>query len=171
MSYGTQRLQLGEILVNSGVLTKAQADAVLARQLEVARPFGEIAEHMFGVSARAVEAAWAEQYSQITRWIDPTSESVDPSVRELVNRRQAWQFRLLPMGYDGAELMVCTTKDGLVRAMNFAGRQLPLMCFFVLSEPEHLAQALQTHYPMDGMGLHTLVAPAGGENGWTPRPA
>ncbi len=165
----SNRLQLGTLLVGSGVLTQAQADQVLSKQTESHRPFGEIAEQMFGISARSVEQAWAEQYSQTTRWVDPTTEVMDPTVRELINRRQAWQFRLLPMGYDGAELMVCTTKDGLVRAMNFAGRQLPLMCFFVLAEPTKLAAALQLQYPMDGMGVHTLTSPAGSETVWTPR--
>lgn len=145
------RVPIGELLMEQGVLSAEQCQAVLDRQQATHRPFGEIAEELFNVDGRSVERAWAAQYARITRWIDPVIEPMDPMVRDLVTRRQAWQFRVLPIGYDGGELMVCTTHDGLVRAMNFAVRQLPVTCYFVLSEPQSLADALMRVYPMDGM--------------------
>lgn len=153
------RLPIGELLVRRRVLTREQCEQVLVRQRATHRPFGELAEQMFGIDGRAVEQAWAEQYAATTRWVDPRVEPVDPAVRELVSRRQAWQFRVLPMGYDGAELMVCTLQESLVRAMNFASRQIPVQCYFVLSTPDALAGALGMHYPMDGMTSADLVSP------------
>lgn len=153
------RLPIGELLVRQRVLTREQCEQVLQRQRVTHRPFGELAEQMFGIEACAVEEAWAEQYAATTRWIDPRVEPIDLSVRELVNRRQAWQFRVLPMGYDGAELMVCTLQESLVRAMNFATRQIPIGCYFVLATPDALAGALGQHYPMDGMGVWDLTHP------------
>ncbi len=151
------RLPIGELLIRQGVITHEQCEQVLLRQKLTQRPFGEIAEELLGVSARAVEKAWAEQYATETRWLDAAREPIDPAVRDLINRRQAWQFRILPLGYDGSELMICTTQDGLVRAMNFVSRQLPVPCFFVLSEPESLGLALMRHYPMDGMTVESVT--------------
>jgi hypothetical protein len=153
------REPIGELLVRQGVMTPEQCEQVLRKQRQSSRPFGRIAEEMFGIDGAAVERAWAEQYSKTTRWIDPRREPVDPAVRDLINRRQAWQFRLMPIAYDGGELMVCTTLDGLVRAMNFASRQIPVMCYFVLTQPEALADALGRVYPMDGMSRETLGPP------------
>jgi len=150
------RQPIGKLLVNQGIISEQQVDEVLKRQQETHRPFGEIAEEMLGVKAKDIERAWTEQYAHTTRWLDPLTEPIDPGVREMVSRRQAWQFRVLPMGYDQAELMVCTTKDGLVRAMNFAARHIPMTCYFVLSELQPLAEALMRHYPMEGMSLDVL---------------
>jgi len=150
------RLPIGTLMLKKGVITAAQLEKILERQRVTHRPFGEIAEEMVGVKARDVERAWAEQYAQTTRWVDPSLEPVDPAVRDLVTRRQAWQFRVMPLGYDGSELMVCTTQEGLVRAMNFAARQIPVTCYFVLATLEHMAEALMRNYPMEGMSAETL---------------
>ena len=154
------RLPIGQLMLNRGVITTQQLEQILERQKATHRPFGEIAEEMVGVRAKDVERAWAEQYAQTTRWIDPTLEPIDPAVHDLVSRRQAWQFRVLPMGYDGSELMICTTQEGLVRAMNFAARQIPVTCYFVLAKLDQLAEALMRRYPMEGMSAESLM----GEN-------
>ena len=150
------RQPIGQLLLSSGTISQEQLDSVLKRQQETHRPFGEIAEEMLGVSAKAIERAWTEQYAHTTRWINPTAEPIDPGVREMVSRRQAWQVRILPLGFDQAELMVATTKEGLVRAMNFAARHIPMTCYFVLAQPEPLAEALMRAYPMEGMSTEVL---------------
>lgn len=151
------RLPIGTLMVNKGVITEEQLKLILERQRITHRPFGEIAEELIGVKAKDVERAWAEQYAQTTRWVDPTIEPIDPAVHDLVTRRQAWQFRMLPIGYDGSELMVCTTQEGLVRAMNFAARQIPVTCYFVLTKLDQLAESLMRVYPMEGMSAEMLV--------------
>lgn len=151
-------IPIGTLLVRQGVITEDQRDQVLLRQRLTHRPFGQIAEEILGVDARAVEDAWAEQYAQSTRWLVPLEEELDPAVRELVTRRQAWQFGILPVRYDDSDLMVCTTRDALIRAMNFASRQIPVQCYFVLAGPDDLAAALTRFYQIDGCGLKTLAA-------------
>ena len=151
------RQPIGTLMVNNGVITKQQLEQILERQRQTHRPFGEIAEELCGVRAKDVERAWAEQYAQTTRWVNPTLEPCDPGVHDLVSRRQAWQFRVLPLGYDGSELMVCTTQEGLVRAMNFAARQIPVTCYFVLAKLDQLAEALMRQYPMEGMSAESLA--------------
>lgn len=146
--------RLGELLVKRGVMTVAQCEAVLHAQQTQRRPFGTLAEEMFHVSPKALEDAWAEQYGSITARIDPRSERIEPGVVSTLSRRQAWQFRLLPIRHDGAELMICTTERALARALRFAYQHYGPSCYFVLAEPGHLNEALQRHYPMEGAHEH-----------------
>ena len=109
-------VRIGDLLVRKGVLTGAQRDHVLAEQVRSGRPFGELAERLFGVTPLAIEQAWAEQYASITRSVDPMAEQAEAGALALIDRRQAWQFRLIPLRFDGPELMVCTSQEHLVRA-------------------------------------------------------
>src|SRR5690606_14849299 len=114
-------LRLGDLLVRNGALTEAQRDSVLDYQRLTGRPFGELAERLFGVGQQAVEQAWAEQYGMIAQRVDPRTERVDAEALSMIDRRQAWQFRVLPIRFEAGELMICTTQDHLVRALKFAG--------------------------------------------------
>jgi hypothetical protein len=144
-------LRLGDLLVRNGALTEAQRDSVLDYQRLTGRPFGELAERLFGVGQAAVEQAWAEQYAMIARRVDPRAEPVEAEALSQIDRRQAWQFRLLPLRFDAGELMVCTTQEHLVRALKFAGWRIQPSCYFVLTDPVALGEALMKHYPMAGM--------------------
>lgn len=142
--------KIGEILVKRGVLTQTQCQRVLDEQTRCHRPFGELAEVMFCVPPKALEDAWAEQYESVTAHVDPRTERVDPTVLMQLTRRQAWQFRLLPLRMDGSELLICTCREHLPRAVRFAYQHFGTGCYFVLTDKDKLAEALSTHYPMDG---------------------
>ena len=144
-------IRLGDLLVQRGVLTLEQRDEVLDKQWHTGRPFGLLAEQMFGVGQKDIEEAWAEQYSMMAERIDPTNETLDPSALNLVDRRQAWQFSVLPLRFEGDELLICTTQEHLPRALKFAGWRLGHNCYFVLAEPHALGEALMRHCPMEGM--------------------
>lgn len=152
-------IPIGHILVEQGVLTEEQVSLVLSEQNRTGRPFGVIAEDLYGVSAKSVERAWAEQYAQLAEWVDPNVLSIDPNTVALITRRQAWQFSLMPIGLQGDTLRVCTTSENLSRALNFATRHFPTACYFLLASPEDLTRALQQHYPMDGMSQETMGNP------------
>jgi hypothetical protein len=152
-------LHLGDLLVRNGVLTDAQRDAVLAAQRERGGPFGAIAEEMFGISAASVEHAWAEQYAHLCPHIDPRIHPVQHRALDAISKRQAWQFRILPLQWNGDELIACTTQEALPRALKFAGWRLGHMCQFVLAEPSALGEAMVRHYPMAGMSVETITGP------------
>ena len=144
-------LRLGDLLVRQGVLTEEQRDAVLAEQRLVGRPFGALAERMFGVNPADVERAWAAQYAQMAEHVDPRSSEIDPYALRLVERRQAWQFRVLPLRFSGEDLVICTTETHLPRAMRFTGWRIGHPVRFVLAPPLQLGEALVAHYPIAGM--------------------
>lgn len=146
-----QTLKLGDLLVQQGVLTVAQRDQVLEAQRLRRRPFGVLAEDLFGVSPAAVERAWAEQFSALAENVDPRTFEADTQAISTIDRRQAWQFKVLPLRVDANSMLLCTTKEHLVRAMRFAGWKLGHSCQFVLSEAKSLGEALVRHYPMAGM--------------------
>ncbi len=149
---GSSPLKLGDLLVRQGVLSARERDAVLLAQRERGRPFGALAEEMFGVTPEAVEAAWAEQYASLAVVVDPREAVIDPGVLAFIERRQAWQFRVLPLEQTDSGLTVCTTQQHLPRALKFTGWRLGHLCQFVLADARALGEALVRHYPMGGMG-------------------
>lgn len=150
-------IRLGDLLVSKGVLTDAQRIEILEEQRTTHRPFGELAERLYGISEGVIEQAWAEQYSDLAERVDPRGFEVTSEVLTLVDRRQAWQFGVLPLRYDDDEVVICTTRDNLPRALRFVGWRISRMCYFEIADPEHLAAALEKHYPMAGMGTKALV--------------
>ncbi len=144
-------MRMGDLLVHMGVMTEDQRDQVLEAQKQSPKPFGVLAEKMFGVSPSDVERAWARQFAQLAATIDPRALEVPAEVSAAINRRQAWQFRVLPLELRGTELVVATTEECLPRAMRFMGWRVDRPVSFVLAEPEQLGEALCTHHPMGGM--------------------
>lgn len=154
----TRTIRIGEVLMKRGVLNASQVRAILERQQERHRPFGEIAESMYGVDPTDVEQAWMEQYASITRHVDLGSEHVEPEALKHIDRRQAWQFRVMPVRFDGSELMVATTSDNLCRALRFVTRCLTTPCYLVLTETRSLADALERHFPLAGLNAGEMLA-------------
>lgn len=150
-------LRLGELLVEHGVLTPVQVSSILEQQRETGEPFGVLAERLFDVDPASVEDAWAQQYAHLTRAIDPEVEACEDAAMRLVTRRQAWQFRVMPIRFDGAELMVATTRVHLRRALRFATNVIGVPTYLVMAEPEALGRALCRHYALPGMSPRSVV--------------
>ena len=149
-------VRLGDILVERGLLTEAQRERILEHQRVHARPFGLLAEEMFGVSPRAVERAWAAQFARIAEWIRVEAEEPGGDALGMIENRQAWQFGILPVRIEYEELVIATTEDRLARALRFSGWRIPMQCRFVLCEEEPLFDALAGHYPMAGLNADSM---------------
>lgn len=143
-----QRIRIGEILVEQGVLNERQVQHILRVQKSVNRPFGDLAERLYGIDARAVEDAWVEQYVRFTGEVDLEEIEVDKACLRLINRRQAWQFHLVPVFRDQDHLALATTSEALVRAVNFASRTFDEPVYFIISRKEQLRTFLMKHYPV-----------------------
>lgn len=144
------RVRLGDVLVRLGVLSEEQRAEVVEAQASSGRPFGVLAEELFGVSPRDVERAWASQYTELTGRVSLTSEQADPEVLATIDRRQAWQFQILPLRREGKELVLATTERALPRAMRFAGWAISPNCSFLVAADRDLARGLDAAYPMRG---------------------
>jgi len=143
-----QSIQMGEILVEQGVLTRVQVQQVLDVQRRQGRPFGDLVERLFGVDPLAVQNAWVTQYARLAG-IDRLSDlNIDPDCTRLLNRRQAWQFHVLPANRDSGELMLITDEAHLVRALNFALATFVEPVYFQIADTNDLRDMMMEHYPV-----------------------
>lgn len=141
-------IQIGELLVEQGVLKREQVRHILKVQKMSHRPFGDLAERLYGVDPKAVEDAWVEQYIRTAGLIDLEDHEVETECLRLLNRRQAWQFHLLPINRQGDALNVATSPENLVRSVNFATRSFEEPVHFLLAEHQQLREFLMKHYPV-----------------------
>ncbi len=154
-------VRIGEILVAQGVLTRDQVHAIVEQQQRCARPFGDLAERMFGISADDVEQAWVEQYLSYGTEVDLETQRVDVEVLKVLNRRQAWQFHMLPLRHEEQELLMATCRDALPKAVNFAWHRLHDPVFFLVAQRPQLENFLMEHYPWSAMYPMMEAAAAG----------
>lgn len=141
-------IQIGQLLVEQGVLTQKQVDHILQIQRVSARPFGDLAERLYGVSPEAVEDAWVQQYVRTAGIIDLAGVSIDGQCLDLINRRQAWQFQVLPICREGTNLSFATDAEHLVRAINFTTHRLNEPVYFLIAERQQLRDYLMRHFPV-----------------------
>jgi len=141
-------IQIGQLLVEQGVLTGEQVKHILTVQKASHRPFGDLAERLYGISPQAVEDAWVEQYIRIAGIVDLDDVKVETECLRMLSRRQAWQFHVLPLNREQDTVAAATTADNLVRAVNFATRKLDEPVHFLIAERKQLREFLMKHYPV-----------------------
>ncbi len=144
--------RLGEVLVSRGLLTESQVAHILEVQQEEHRPFGLLAERIFGVPPHDVEAAWAEQFAAVSGRVDIFEEGIEESTLVYVTRRQAWQFKVIPLRLEREVLTVATSPPYLARAMRFVSQCLTAPADVVLTSEGLLGEALAWCYPLGGLG-------------------
>jgi hypothetical protein len=141
-------IRIGDLLVEQGVLSRKQVDHVLQVQKMSHRPFGDLAERLYGIDPKAIEDAWVEQYVRIAGVVDLDEQKVDEDCLRSLNRRQAWQFHMLPTTRDEHHLNIATSPENLVRAVNFSTRKLDEPVSMLLAERSQLREFLMKHYPV-----------------------
>lgn len=141
-------IQIGELLVEQGVLTRRQVEHILKVQKMSHRPFGDLAERLYGIDPKAVEDAWVEQYLRVVGVIDLEDQEIETECLRMLNRRQAWQFHMLPLNRDRETLSMATSPDNLIRSVNFATRALEEPVHFLIAERHQLREFLMKHYPV-----------------------
>jgi hypothetical protein len=141
-------IQIGQLLIEQGVLTPKQVDHILKVQKMSHRPFGDLAERLFGIAPQAVEDAWVQQYLRLAGTVDLDDQKMDEECLRLLNRRQAWQFHLLPINRSDDNLNVATSREDLVRAVNFSAKKLDEPVFFQIADRKQLCEFLMRHYPV-----------------------
>jgi len=141
-------IQIGQLLIEQGVLTEKQVSHILKVQKVSHRPFGDLAERLYGIDPRAIEDAWVQQYIRIAGTVDLEEQKVDEQCLRLINRRQAWQFHMLPTHREEQNLSVATTAQHLVRAVNFTAKKLDEPVYFQIAERRQLREFLMKHYPV-----------------------
>lgn len=143
-----RRLPIGQILQQQGVLTRQQVEHILDVQAVTHRPFGDLAERLFSVDARVVAGAWVEQFIADNEPQDVCNAICEARWLRMLDRRQAWQFRIAPMRREQDHLLIATEERGLLKAVNFAATAFPIAPCFILAEPRSLQGLLMRHFPV-----------------------
>lgn len=142
-------IPIGQILVEAGILNEQQVFEILEAQRKNRIPFGVLAERMFEVSIQSIEDAWIEQYHRFTGTIDLSQMEVDEEALSVINRRQAWQFEMMPLRYESeGQLLMAASRRRLARAVTFVADRLEPVVFFRIAESRQLREFLAKHYPM-----------------------
>ncbi|HEX4123586.1 MAG TPA: hypothetical protein VHY37_02605 [Tepidisphaeraceae bacterium] len=141
-------IQIGQLLVEQGVLSELQVQRILHEQKKTHRPFGDLAERLYGISPKAVEDAWIEQYLRTVGVVDLNRVDLDVECLRVLNRRQAWQFHMLPMYRQDVHLNVATSAENLVRSVNFSARRIDEPVYIQIAERQQLREFLMKHYPV-----------------------
>lgn len=141
-------IQIGQLLVEQGVLSELQVQRILHEQKKTHRPFGDLAERLYGISPKAVEDAWIEQYLRTVGVVDLEKVDLDVECLRVLNRRQAWQFHMLPMFREDVHLNVATSAENLVRSVNFSARRIDEPVYIQVAERQQLREFLMKHYPV-----------------------
>jgi len=145
----SEPIKIGQILIEHGVLSEQQVFEIIQTQKKSPAPFGVLAEKMFDVTIKSIEKAWIEQYLRFTGPIDMHHQRINIRALATINRRQAWQFEMLPLDFnEDGELLIAASKSRLARAVTFAAEQIDHAVYFRIAEDEVLRKFLQIHYPM-----------------------
>lgn len=140
-------LRIGELLVQQGSLTRDQAEEVARCQQQRPLPFGVLAERMFGVTVGGIEDAWVEQYHRATGTLTLSGVEPAPSALALLHRRQARQFRMVPLRFEATgELLVAACRSRLARAVTFAAHRIPGPTHFRVAARGPLDELIERHY-------------------------
>jgi len=142
-------MRIGEMLVRMGVLNREQVEAILDEQQASNEAFGSIAERLFNIPPDTIERAWIEQTQERATIFD-AERGVEDEARDLVVRRQAWQFGIVPLRLDDGYLVAATSRKQLPRAVRFATRVLGMAVQFEIADDATLTQLLAHQYPVRG---------------------
>ena len=144
--------RLGELLIAHDQLTREQLDHLLTVQQTDGRPLGVLAEELLGVAPEAVEAAWEAQYRSMPVHVDLDAVTLDKSLADRIDTRQAWQFQVLPLHHAestlaGRALVVATSAKRLARASAFAWNHFGEPVHLVIANEHQLRRHLDARYP------------------------
>lgn len=142
-------IRIGQIMIEQGVLNEQQVFEIVQMQRKCGLPFGVLAERLFEVTVESIEEAWVEQYCRFTGFIDLDAQEFDGDALRLINRRQAWQFEMLPVRIEETgELLMAASRHRLARAVTFAANRLEREVYFRVAQSDQLRKFLRLHYPM-----------------------
>lgn len=144
-----QAIRLGELLVENGALSPQQVYEITVRQQHDPKPFGVLAEEMFEVTLDSIEQAWSEQYLRQTGLIDLKHEKFPSDATSIIGRRQAWQFQMIPVRFDGeGELLIAAARGRLARAVTFVHKRLTVNPYFRIASDRQIEKYLNKLYPL-----------------------
>src|ERR671919_20690 len=113
---GRRTKDLGEILVDEGLISEEQLAMALAEQQRRGRSLGRVLIDLGLVKEADLVAALAMKIG--LDFVDLSDYPVDPSAASLVPEQVARRYRALPIGYDNGRLVVAMSDPANVFALD-----------------------------------------------------
>jgi type IV pilus assembly protein PilB len=141
---GIIRKQLGELLIASGDLTPEQRDAVLAKQAETGKRFGEICLEMKLISEQQLTRILARQWK--IPHVHLRKGLVDPKIIHIIPQDKAQQYGVMPMFKVEQTLTVATADPRSLLALDDLEGITRCTIQPVLCSAADIQQCIQEYY-------------------------
>lgn len=142
---------IGQILEEQGVLTKSQVVRALEAQGNGEIPLGRIVEQLFGIQRSTVIEALAEQVAMRAPDASLANEQFDDQCLRMISPKEAWDSLILPIRWEGGELLCATTIETLPGAIEFLQRKLDCPFHFSIAEMRPLEEFIASLYSYEGV--------------------
>jgi len=111
-----KRKQLGEVLLEEGLVTYEQLDAATSEQARTGKGLGRILIDLGFVVEQDLVSALAKQIG--LPFVDLTDYPIDPAAASLISDALAKRYSALPIGYDDSKLVVAMSDPANVFALD-----------------------------------------------------
>lgn len=145
--------RIGMILIERGLLTEAQVQQIVARQVYDHRPFSTIAAEMFDLNEQDIWHTCAHQIRDECSHVRLCQEQFDPNSLRVISAKQAWDALVLPLRTEAGELVCATTEETLPEAISLMQQEAYCNVRFVITEIRPLEDFIAERYAYEGVEL------------------
>ncbi|MEO0587749.1 MAG: hypothetical protein AAF078_08930 [Planctomycetota bacterium] len=145
--------RIGEVLVEAGYLNATQVDEVLDKQATSSRSFGQIAGELFGVPASVVAECVAVRVREDAKHVNLAHESFEQDALATLAPATAWDHLVLPIRFDGNELICATTKACIRDAVETLQTATTTPFRLVVADVRPLEEFIAEAYGFEGIDL------------------
>lgn len=139
--------QLGDILLEGGLVTREQLGEAMAEQQRVHRSLGRVLVDLGMVTEAQLVASLAQQIG--LPFVDLTEFQIDPSASSLVPDAVARRHNALPIGYDEGRLIVAMADPANVFALDDIRSLTGMECKPVVATKADVINAINRMNRMD----------------------
>ncbi len=150
-----ERRQLGEILVDQGLITENQLTEGLHRQTETGAALGKALEDLEFVTEQQVLHALSLQAGM--ELVDLESIDIPDEVIALVPYSTAEVYRIVPISFDGESIVVAMADPQNVRALDDIRFLLGYNVKGAVSNEEDVSKALEKYYAGESESIEDLL--------------
>lgn len=150
-----ERRQLGEILVEQGLITEDQLNEGLHRQVETGAALGKALEDLEYVTEQQVLHALSLQAGM--EMVDLESIEIPDEVIALVPYSTAEVYRIVPISFDGESIVVAMADPQNVRALDDIRFLLGYNVKGAVSNEEDISKALEKYYAGESESIEDLL--------------
>jgi type IV pilus assembly protein PilB len=155
--------QLGTLLCQEGLITRAQLDAALEEQAASGKPLGRVLIDRGNVAETDLVRTLAKQVG--LEFVDLSERTIDPSVAGLIPENLARKYQALPIGWDeNGRLIVAMGDPSNVFAVDDIRALTGADIFTVVATAGQLADAIDRLHRLDGE-VDTMAQEAADEFG------